>query len=212
MQLRGDFSSTSAVNSAVAKTIVTITAPPVAAASASSLHLGVGGRPSSVSTLTIASVPPNMSGSGGSVSGANTPLAPSLKALTPGHNSSTGNSSGHHVSFMPMTGMKRLRSSNTSLVSPTGNVAGAGADTTSAPSLIDAGEEPPPHRNHHHRILEQCQSVQSQITTLGDVEDEDDDEASDSESESIGLALVETTPQLESQPVEASSSSSSSVK
>ncbi|KAH8355923.1 hypothetical protein KR200_002306 [Drosophila serrata] len=209
MQLRGDFSSTSAVNSAVAKTIVTITAPPVAAASASSLHLGAGGRPSSVSTLTIASVPPNISGSGGSVSGANTPLAPSLKALTPGPTSS-GNSSGHHVSFMPMTGMKRLRSSNTSLVSPTGNVAGAGADTTSAPSLIDAGEEPLQHRNHHHRILEQCQSVQSQITTLGDVED--DDEVSDSESESIGLALVETTPQLESQPVEASSSSSSSVK
>lgn len=147
------------------------------------------------------------------MSGANTPLAPSLKALTPGPNSS-GNSSGHHVSFMPMTGMKRLRSSNTSLVSPTANVAGAGADTTSAPSLIDAGEEQPhlQHRNHHHRVLEQCQSVQSQITTLGDVEDDDEEVVSDSESESIGLALVETRPQLESQPVEASSSSSSSVK
>ncbi|KAH8363530.1 hypothetical protein KR084_011349 [Drosophila pseudotakahashii] len=211
MQLRGDYSSTTAVNSALAKTIVTISAPPVAAASASSLHLGGGGgRPNSVSTLTIASVPPG--GGGGSLSGANSPLAPSLKALTPG----PSNSSGHHVSFMPMTGMKRLRSSNASLGSPNGiisTVVGA-ADTTSAPSLIlDAGEDQAQMRGNHHRILEQCQSVQSQITTLGDVEDDDEEEAvSDSESESIGLALVETTPQLESQPVEASSSSSSSVK
>uniref|UniRef100_B3P5F9 GG12010 n=2 Tax=Drosophila erecta TaxID=7220 RepID=B3P5F9_DROER len=211
MQLRGDYNSTTAVNSALAKTIVTISAPPVAAASASSLHLGVGGRPSSVSTLTIASVPPTLSGSGsagGSVSGATTPLAPSLKALTPG----PSNSSGHHVSFMPMTGMKRLRSSNASLGSPNGVISSVGgADTTSAPSLIDASEDQVQMRNTStHRILEQCQSVQSQITTLGDVED--DEEVSDSESESIGLALVETTPQLESQPVEASSSSSSSVK
>lgn len=210
MQMRGDYNSTTAVNSALAKTIVTISAPPVAAASASSLHLGVGGRPSSVSTLTIASVPPTLSGSGspgGSVSGATTPLAPSLKALTPG----PSNSSGHHVSFMPMTGMKRLRSSNASLGSPNGIISCVGgADTTSAPSLIDASEDQVQMRNQH-RILEQCQSVQSQITTLGDVED-DDEEVSDSESESVGLALVVTTPQLESQPVEASSSSSSSVK
>ncbi|KAH8313656.1 hypothetical protein KR067_009885 [Drosophila pandora] len=209
MQLRGDYNSTSAVNSAVAKTIVTITAPPVAAASASSLHLGgsgPGNRRTSVSTLTIASVPPSLSGAGGSVSAANTPLAPSLKALTSG----PSNSSGHHVSFMPMTGMKRLRSSNSSLGSPTGNVVGGpGPDTTSAPSLIDAGEEPI-NRIHHHRILEQCQSVQSQITTLGDVEDDEED--TDSGSESIGLALVETQPQLESQPMEVTSSSSSSVK
>jgi len=141
------------------------------------------------------------------VSGATSPLAPSLKALTPG----PSNSSGHHVSFMPMTGMKRLRSSNASLGSPNGIISTvAGADTTSAPSLIDAGEDQVQMRTNHHRILEQCHSVQSQITTLGDVED--DEEVSDSESESIGLALVETTPQLESQPVEVSSSSSSSVK
>ncbi|KAH8383013.1 hypothetical protein KR009_006237 [Drosophila setifemur] len=215
MQLRGDYNSTSAVNSAVAKTIVTITAPPVAAASASSLHLGVGNRPSSVSTLTIASVPPSISGAGGSVSAANTPLAPSLKGFTTG----PSNSSGHHVSFMPMTGMpmpgmtglKRLRSSNSSLGSPTGIVGiGVGADTTSAPSLIDASEEQVPR--NHHRLLEQCQSVQSQITTLGDVEDDDEEQVSDSGSESIGLALVETVPQLESQPMEGTSSSSSSVK
>ncbi|KAH8271331.1 hypothetical protein KR018_006909 [Drosophila ironensis] len=205
MQLRGDYNSTSAVNSAVAKTIVTITAPPVAAASASSLHLGGGNRPSSVSTLTIASVPPSLGG--GSVSAANTPLVPSLKALTPGPGPS--NSSGHHVSFMPMTGMKRLRSSNSSLGSPTGMVSVTGVDTTSAPSLIDAGEEQA--NRSRHRILEQCQSVQSQITTLGDVDD-DEEVDSDSGSESIGLALVETQPQLESHPMEATSSSSSSIK
>ncbi|KAH8267930.1 hypothetical protein KR026_011174 [Drosophila bipectinata] len=207
MQLRGDYNSTSAVNSAVAKTIVTITAPPVAAASASSLHLGgsgPGNRRTSVSTLTIASVPPSLSGAGGSVSAANTPLAPSLKALTSG----PSNSSGHHVSFMPMAGMKRLRSSNSSLGSPTA-IGGPGPDTASAPSLIDAVEEPM-IRNHNHRILEQCQSVQSQITTLGDVEDDDED--TDSGSDSIGPALVETQPQLESQPMEVTSSSSSSVK
>ncbi|KAH8404703.1 hypothetical protein KR215_010847 [Drosophila sulfurigaster] len=233
MQLRGDYNSTSAVNCA-AKTIVTITAPPAAAASASALHLGSSGRPSSVSTLTLASVPQSMlleATRSASVSAANTPLAPAAKhtsfALTPsamGPSSSSG--SGHHVSFMPlpiplpMMGIKqRLRDSNSSLSSPTATTTTAtgAAATSSAPSLIEVAEEVA--AAHQHAALELRQSVQSQITTLEDVDDvqrsddNDDDDDSGSESESVGMALVQTTPQLECRRTEmASSSSSGSVK
>ncbi|KAH8359601.1 hypothetical protein KR093_007783 [Drosophila rubida] len=230
MQLRGDYNSTSAVNCA-AKTIVTITAPPAAAASASALHLGGGGgRPSSVSTLTLASVPQSMlleaSLAGGvlksgSVSAANTPLAPATKhtsfALTPSAmGPSTSSGSGHHVSFMPlpMMGIKRLRDSNSSLGSPTAPTSTTGAAaTSSAPSLIEVAEEVA--AAHQHAVLELRQSVQSQMTTLEDVDDvehSDGDDDDDSESESVGMALVQTTPQLECRTEMASSSSSGSVK
>lgn len=226
MQLRGDYNSTSAVNSA-AKTIVTITAPPAAAASVSALHLG-GGRPSSVSTLTLASVPPSLlleaSLSGGSnlksgsVSAANTPLAPPAKPMGP----SSSSGSGHHVSFMPMPlpmmGIKRFRDSNASLSSPT-TATPAAAASVSAPSLVEPAESP---SRTQHAALELRQSVQSQITTLEDVDDvehsQDDGEVEgegngdDSDSESMGVALVQTTPQLECRTEMASSSSSGSVK
>lgn len=233
MQLRGDYNSTSAVNVGAAKTIVTITAPPAAAASASALHLG-GGRPSSVSTLTLASVPPSllleasMSGGNlktGSVSATNTPLAPPAKhtsfALTPsamGPSSSTG--SGHHVSFMPMPlpmmGVKRFRDSNASLGSSTAASPSAVA-SGSAPSLMEPAESP---SGAKHAVLELRQSVQSQITTLEDVDDVEhsqdegkgDGDNGDSDSESMGVALVQTTPQLECRTEMASSSSSGSVK
>ncbi|EDV92695.1 GH18690 [Drosophila grimshawi] len=220
MQLRGDYSSTSAVNSA-AKTIVTITAPPAAAASVSSLHLGAG-RPSSVSTLTLASVPPSllleasMSGlKGGSVSAANTPIAPAMKhisfAMGPGTSTASCSGSGHHVSFMPMPlpmmGVKRFRESSTSLSSPTAVTTVA---TSSAPSLIEA--EAKSSTSGHHAALELRQSVQSQITTLEDVDDVEHSDENSSDSESVGLALVQTTPQLEYQVGMASSSSSASVK
>ncbi|KAH8311098.1 hypothetical protein KR044_004362, partial [Drosophila immigrans] len=219
---RSSYNSTSAVNCA-AKTIVTITAPPAAAASASALHLG-SGRPSSVSTLTLATVPQSML-KGGSVSAANTPLAPATKhtsfALTPGAMGPSGSSSGsgHHVSFMPlpiplpMMGIKRLRDSNSSLGSPTtATGTAAGAATSSAPSLIEVAEEVA--AAHQHAALELRQSVQSQITTLEDVDDVEhsDGDDDDSESESVGMALVQTTPQLECRTEMASSSSSGSVK
>lgn len=70
-----------------------------------------------------------------------------------------------------------------------------------------------------HAALELRQSVQSQITTLEDVDDvehsQDDgngDGDNDSDSESMGVALVQTTPQLECRTEMASSSSSGSVK
>lgn len=102
---------------------------------------------------------------------------------------------------LPMMGIKRLRDSNSSL-------AATAVATSSAPSLIKAAESP---TEVQHAALELRQSVQSQITTLEDVDDvHDSDENSDSES--VGLALVQTTPQLEYQAGMASSSSSASVK
>lgn len=234
MQLRGDYNSTSAVNSA-AKTLVTITAPPAAAASASSLHLG---RPTSMSTLTLASGPTSLLldatlGDGGikagSVSAANTPVAPppaaaagakhTSFALTPtimGASQSQSQSqsgSGHHVSFMPlplpMMGIKRLRdsNSNSSLSSPAVATAKSMA-SGSAPSLVEAAESPSERK---HTVLEMRQSVQSQITTLEDVDDEQESE-DNTDSDSVGVALVQTTPQLEYQAGIGSSSSSTSIK
>lgn len=105
---------------------------------------------------------------------------------------------------LPMMGIKR----NSSLGSPTAPTMGVA--TNSAPSLIEAAEEVA--SVHHHGALELRQSVQSQITTLEDVDDVENSEDDDSESESIGLALVQTTPQLECRTEMASSSSSGSVK
>ncbi|KAH8416703.1 hypothetical protein KR222_008780 [Zaprionus bogoriensis] len=227
MQLRGDYNSTSAVNSA-AKTIVTITAPPAAAASASALHLGSSGRPSSVSTLTLASMPQSLlldaNPQTASVSAANTPLAaPAAKHASFGLAAASSTSAtGHHVSFMPMPlpmmGVKRFRESNASLGTPTTTPA-TGAPSGSAPSLMEVAESP---EKRAHAALELRQSVQSQITTLEDVENSDDDGtgtatgtgngAADSDSEEMGVALVQTTPQLECRREMASSSSSGSVK
>lgn len=160
----------------------------------------------------------------GSVSATNTPLAPPAKhtsfALTPsamGPSSSSG--SGHHVSFMPMPlpmmGVKRFRGSNASLGSPTGASPSAVA-SGSAPTLVEPAESPSEAK---HAALELRQSVQSQITTLEDVDDVEhsqdeghDDGENSSDSEGMGVALVQTTPQLECRTEMASSSSSGSVK
>lgn len=122
-----------------------------------------------------------------------------------------------------MMGVKRFRESNASLGSPTAPSPAALA-SGSAPSLMEPAESP---SGTQHAALELRQSVQSQITTLEDVDDvehsQDEDEKGenegdsdnddDSDSESMGVALVQTTPQLECRTeMMASSSSSGSVK
>lgn len=107
-----------------------------------------------------------------------------------------------------MMGIKRLRDSNPSLSSPTG---ATGMAASSAPSLMEAAQSPIEAK---HAALELRQSVQSQITTLEDVDDADEvpESEDDSDSESVGMALVQTTPQLEYQAGMGSSSSSTSIK
>lgn len=120
-----------------------------------------------------------------------------------------------------MMGVKRFRESNASLGSPTAPSPTALA-SGSAPSLVEPAESP---SGTQHAALELRQSVQSQITTLEDVDDvehsqddegkgnTDNDNDDDSDSESMGVALVQTTPQLECRTeMMASSSSSGSVK
>lgn len=122
-----------------------------------------------------------------------------------------------------MMGVKRFRESNASLGSPTAPSPAALA-SGSAPSLMEPAESP---SGTQHAALELRQSVQSQITTLEDVDDVehsqdedgkgenegDSDNDDDSDSESMGVALVQTTPQLECRTeMMASSSSSGSVK
>lgn len=124
-----------------------------------------------------------------------------------------------------MMGVKRFRESNASLGSPTAPSLAALA-SGSAPSLMEPAESP---SGTQHAALELRQSVQSQITTLEDVDDvehsqdedgkgenegdSDNDNDDDSDSESMGVALVQTTPQLECRTeMMASSSSSGSVK
>lgn len=108
-------------------------------------------------------------------------------------------------------GVKRFRESNASLSSPTGASPSAVA-SGSAPTLMEPAESP---SGAKHAALELRQSVQSQITTLEDVDDVEhsqDGGDNDSDSEGMGVALVQTTPQLECRTEMASSSSSGSVK